>query len=445
MRADLIKTGQYYDIQGVDGPRYLKVRRFPTDGEPSWEFYDGPKSMAQGGEPLIVRDPAAIVRVAGETPASRAEAWGAGKFDQKIFGLDGKNEEAVSAAIRVGYRCFDAAKTYTFTVARLAATCSRMGLARRDYKVVYKVGHGSTAKPLDEVIGEALATLGYIDVLMVHEGDKHTPGHIRTINEYIAAGLVKTGGLSNVAGSDLAGMDISELRHMVMLQDSIQTIMEERQFGVALRPKEKLHEAGVEVNETLYGLHGGIQFTPEEADRLRQLGVDETTARMIWARHHGFGEVASSSKSDRIAQNFRTPDVSKTDQEIVDLIDRKLKPSEEDANVDVVEEKSEPQWLPGLKEIYQAATYNAQSNNIEGFIGALVDIQSTVPNANRVLKHFKLKLTSSDPPTDRIYQTITWDALLKPGEVLEAAACNKKQLLGAIAAAVKEYNDQNVG
>ncbi|WP_315833163.1 aldo/keto reductase [Bradyrhizobium prioriisuperbiae] len=430
-----IKVGQWYEIDDVVGPRYLKTRRFPLGGDPTWEFYAQPLGLARGETPLVIRDADNILRRVEEPPAVRAQEWGRGVSDRKIFGLDGKNKDAVMAAIKVGYRCFDAAKTYGFSVGDLAAACEEAGLARGDFKVVYKVGHAATKTFIEDVIREALERLGYIDILMVHEHTEDLAANIRAINKYIAMGLVKAGGLSNVSGDDLDGIDESELEHIIMLQDSLETIKAETQVGSGLRARDKLETAGNKIIDSVYGLRAGLAFTSEEAEQLQKLGVNETQARTIWASHYGFGEVASSSNPERIAQNFQTPRVDELAVEaIVSLIDGKLSaPAQDEQDLD---------WQhPALGEIYQAAMTNAQGNNLHGFFIALSEIVPRHKGLESWLSTiWQLKLTAQNDSLNKIYDKITWQRLLK-GDPDLGYACNSSDLLRAIAADVKRINE----
>jgi len=440
MPAGDIKLGKWYRIEGVEGPRYLKTRRFPQGGEASWEFYTHPLGMAKGEAPLVVKDPEKVLGFAEAPPAAEAQEWGKGATDHKIFGLDNKTKDAVRAAVEIGYRCFDAAKTYSFTVADLADVLRASKLPRSSFKVVYKIGHGSTKDDLDKVIEEALRHLGYIDVLMVHESTTDLAKNIRTINRYIAMGLVKTGGLSNVTGFDLDGVDESQLKNMVMLQDSPATVKQAREVDSGLRAKGKLESAGVRVKDSIYGLHRGVTFTATESQKLKELGVTETQARTIWASHHGFGEVTSSSDPSLIAENFATPRVSASvASAVVALIDEKPEQSGADK-----ETKASEDWAhPGLEEIARAATNNARSNNLEAFLAVLSEIVDKDKGKLRKIlltqSPWALHLKSSDLATNKVYQGITWAGLLK-GDASLGAACNKADLLNAIAEAVVALN-----
>ena len=440
MPADAIKLGLWYRIQDVPGPKYLKSRRHPTGADPSWEFYTHSLGMAKGEAPLVIKDADKILAVVPGPSTEDVQEWGRGVSDHKIFGLDKKNTAAVKKAIEVGYRCFDAAKTYSFGVAELAALCQQANLARTDYKVVYKVGRAVTTIPLAEVIAEALGHLGYIDVLMVHESTPQLAENIRTINHYISTGLVKAGGLSNVAGYDLEGLEVADLKHMIMLQDSLDIIKSAELIGPEMRAKGKLEAVGVKVKDTAYGLYLGIQFTAPEVEQLKTLGVSAAEARAIWASHHGFGEVASSNTPESITENFQTPRVQATvAATIVGLVDKKLSQPAADVTA-----QAPRKWKNEfLRKIYQAAVNNAQSNDLDAFLDALVKIGEESKMTKLLQKGvFQLQLQSSDVTTNNIYKNITWTTLFSRDPSLEAAACNKRELLLAIATSVEKSDEE---
>lgn len=462
MRTQDVRVGKWYQIQGIQGARHLRQRRGPTLSKPGYYFYTSPDGPRKKEHPLIIDSAAKIIREVPEpqekAPIADAQAWGQGANDNKVFGLDGKNEEAVEAAIDAGYRCFDAAETYSFKLRDLVRVCASKNLPREAIKVVFKVGHGATKRSLHAVIGSAIATIRYIDVLMVHEPTPQLEQVIDAINYYIAQGMVKTGGMSNVSADNLHNIHVSKLSKMTVLQENVQSIMADKLMpGGSTR--EHLEKAtGNKVRMSYYGIQG-IKFSEVATKALADLNVTPNQARQIYMRELQADEVASSSNAARIQQNFATPQVSEQvwDQ-VVAIVEKSMNPlsgmsssgghmEEEKKDVKRMEAKhrgdsdseEESGWAhPFLKTLYLKANACAMTNDIYSFLAEVNKMPGTLM---RIVKKFpKLNLVGGDLMTRQVYAKINWPELLNGSAQALGNACNQQALLQAIAKAILAYN-----
>ena len=438
MRAEELKLNQWYEINGVVGPRFLA--RISLDSTPSWEFHLSDTGSEKNAKVLVVKDAAIVAKAVAAPPTAGVPEWGTTPSDQKIFGLDGKDKSIVSLAIKAGYRCFDAARTYQLSAQELADACAAEKLSRKDYKVVYKVGHRDTKEPIDDVIAAAVKHLGYIDILMVHEYTDALLANIKAINSWIEKGYARAAGLSNVDSGGLTDKQVaaSDLKYMVMLQDSLAEIQLDRKVPGS-RARKTLEQAGNTVIDSVYSLHTDkiLSFTEEESRKLQALKVDAFQARALWAAQLGFVEVVSSKNQQHMLQNFQPVKVEDSvAKEVVELVNAKILQSGATATSKV--------WkVPLLEQIHDAAQLNAKGNNLALFVVQLKDKILNDPKVmNMVVAHWPLKLTTNDPKRQRIIGAITWKTLLSSEKIDEQ--CSQSFVLERIAEFIKDLDEQQI-
>lgn len=186
-----------------------------------------------------------------------------------VFGLDGRSENDVMAAVRLGYRRFDAAESYGTTEA-LAAAVRAARLPRRDYEVLYKfdLRQGESSAQLTARLTEtADAFDGRLDAAVIHNlGDN--PARVQeawnVLHGLKRAGKIGKAGVGNVL-PEHAGM-------LKQLQD-----------------KSSIDVVDLSPRSTPYGSRGGSQTgspgtsrkgSPKGSDRSSPLlGVVENSVR----------------------------------------------------------------------------------------------------------------------------------------------------------------------
>lgn len=130
-----------------------------------------------------------------------------GEEGNVIFGLSGRDAEAIRAAVDAGYTTFDGADSYGDTIIHLAAAikaAEKKGKARASFDVIYKVDK-TPPKDLEAHLRSVAAMLGYIDHVLIHkvtdsaQAEKYSP---------ILAALKMEGLIIKVGAGDVqAGMD----------------------------------------------------------------------------------------------------------------------------------------------------------------------------------------------------------------------------------------------
>jgi len=133
-----------------------------------------------------------------------------GEPSNVIFGLSGRSQEAIQAAVDAGYHTFDGADTYGNTIELLAAALKKAAKRRDEFEVIYKVDH-TAPDALDGHLQAVAALLGgYIDHVLVH---KATDTHLARAYLPILLRLKSANVIRNVGAGDVkAGMD-DHLQH----------------------------------------------------------------------------------------------------------------------------------------------------------------------------------------------------------------------------------------
>ena len=133
-----------------------------------------------------------------------------GEPSNVIFGLSGRSQEAIQAAVDAGYHTFDGADTYGNTIELLAAALKKAAKRRDEFEVIYKVDH-TAPDALDGHLQAVAALLGgYIDHVLVHKAtDTHLArAYLPTLLRLKSANVIRNVG----AGDVKAGMD-DHLQH----------------------------------------------------------------------------------------------------------------------------------------------------------------------------------------------------------------------------------------
>lgn len=86
-----------------------------------------------------------------------------------IYGLSGRNLEAIRTAVDAGYTTFDAADTYGNTIELLATAAKEAGKAREDFEVIYKVAGTEPKDLMAHLLQVASLFNGFLDQVLIHK------------------------------------------------------------------------------------------------------------------------------------------------------------------------------------------------------------------------------------------------------------------------------------
>ena len=120
-----------------------------------------------------------------------------------IYGTDGRDEQQIRDAVRLGYRRFDTAQSY-HTAHILAQVLGESGLDRSQYEIIYKfdVEAGETRQDLADWLMRVAAMFdGRIDTLAIHNvdgGDAAVREAWAVMGQLKRAGVVREIGVGNV-------------------------------------------------------------------------------------------------------------------------------------------------------------------------------------------------------------------------------------------------------
>ncbi len=148
-----------------------------------------------------------------------------------VFGTDGRSEQEIRDAVRIGYRRFDTAESY-HTAHLLSAVLNDSDLDRSEYEIIYKfdVEPGETAEELDDWLVRVAGMFeGRIDTLIIHNaggGDEAVATAWGVMDTLKREGIVREIGLGNVR-TQHAGLvnALQEQSPIDVIENSISSIL----------------------------------------------------------------------------------------------------------------------------------------------------------------------------------------------------------------------------
>ena len=121
-----------------------------------------------------------------------------GNQDNVVFGLEGKNKQAIEYAVNAGYSVFDGADSYGDTIDLLAEVMQEQHKTRANYEVVYKV---SVIKPY--VLESHLRIIakkfgGYLDHVLIHKAPDQYASQYSVLLEHLKdLDVIKSAGMGD--------------------------------------------------------------------------------------------------------------------------------------------------------------------------------------------------------------------------------------------------------
>lgn len=226
-------------------------------------------------------------------------------------------ERAVEAAIRAGYRLIDTAAAYRNERA-VGRGIITSGVPREDIFVTSKIwvsdfGYDATKKAVARSL-ERLGT-GYIDLLLLHQPFGDVLGSWKALEESVAAGTVRSIGVSNFLISDL-----EKLLAVATIVPAVNQV--ERHPYYQQKDLTPFLQANGIVPEAWYPLgHGAkaLLAEPVFAGIASKYSKDPAQVILRWQVQSGYVAIPKSTNPHHIAQNLDIYDFALTDDEMLQV------------------------------------------------------------------------------------------------------------------------------
>ncbi len=227
-------------------------------------------------------------------------------------------EESVYDAIRQGYRLFDTAHIYgnEKEVGRAARRAIAEGLVKReDLFVMTKLFPSQFSKPA-EAIDEALANLdlGYIDLMLLHHPGRNDAAAYAEIEKYIAAGKIRSAGLSNWFVRDLKEFLPKVKTLPALVQNEIHPYYQQRETVEYLRTLGITPQGWYPFGGR--GNRNGVLEDPVLAEIAAAHGKTVAQVILRWNVQRGVVAIPSSVNPEHRAENIAVFDFALTDEEM---------------------------------------------------------------------------------------------------------------------------------
>lgn len=227
-------------------------------------------------------------------------------------------EDAVRAALGVGYRLFDTAKLYANERA-LGAAIRSDGVPRERVFVTTKLwnddhGYEAALGAFDRSLGEL--GLDYVDLYLIHwPGGKKRSESWRALETIHQRGLARSIGVSNYT-----------IRHLeeVLAESRVVPAVNQVEFHPFLYQKELLEFCGRHgiVVEAYSPLTKGRRLhDPVIQEVAAKVGRTPAQVLLRWCLQHGLVVIPKSSRSERIEENARVFDFSLSPADMARLDD----------------------------------------------------------------------------------------------------------------------------
>mgnify|MGYP001820933274 CR=1 FL=1 len=232
-----------------------------------------------------------------------------------------ETEDAVAAALDLGYRHIDTAALYR-NEADVGTAIAASGIARSELFITTKLwnsdqGYESTLAAFDRSL-EKLG-LDYVDLYLIHwPKPEHTEGTWLAMEEIQAAGKARAIGVSNFLVEHL-----DQLAETAVVMPSINQI----EFHPHLQSADLVsycEDRGIVVEAWSPLKHGKIIGDPDLAEIAGTRGVTVAQVVLRWMLQRGIVTLPKSITPSRIAENKDLYDFELTDAEVatIDAMDR---------------------------------------------------------------------------------------------------------------------------
>lgn len=235
---------------------------------------------------------------------------------------DTATEQAVSAALALGYRHIDTAHAYQ-NERGVGAAIKKSGLAREDVWITSKLwpsDYGLTVTP--GAIDKMLARLDtdYIDLLLLHQQFGDYVGAWQAMEQAVKAGKVRSIGLSNFDGERL-----DEILAMATIQPAVMQV-ELHPYYQQQALKAKLAPIGTRM-ESWYPLgHGDSALLNEPIFKTLGQKYDKTNVQVIlrWHLQHQHIVFPKTTNPIHLRDNFEVFDFELSTDEMakIDALDK---------------------------------------------------------------------------------------------------------------------------
>lgn len=244
--------------------------------------------------------------------------FGLGTFLQPS---DSVCEQSCLTALKAGYRHIDTAHAYN-DEAGVGRAVKESGIPREEILVTSKLwpneyGEGKTAQAIDAMLERM--QLDYIDLLYVHQPVGDFVGAWKDMEKAVAAGKVRTLGISNFDAND-------EVFNRIMEAATIKPAvlqMECHPYAqrLAVREKAKTHNIQVECWFPLGGAmsNGALLKDPTIMEIAKAHGKTAAQVILRWHIQEGFSVIPGASNPDYIKENIDIFDFTLTDDEMAEM------------------------------------------------------------------------------------------------------------------------------
>ena len=239
------------------------------------------------------------------------------------FMLDGETcAEAVSTAIKSGYRMIDTAEAYGNKKA-VGDGIKRSGIDRRELFVVTKVNFKSYEN-VEQAVTQSLANLqtDYIDLLLLHWPFANYYAAWRVLEKLYAEGTVRAIGVSNFEPDRL--LDLIAYNNVIPAVDQIETNLycqrsSERGW---MDKKQVAHMAFAPLGQ---GCRNEMYREPAVLARAEKYGKTPAQVLLRFLTQKGIAVIPRSTKPEHIKENFDLFGFTLTGDEMTRLtaLDRK--------------------------------------------------------------------------------------------------------------------------
>lgn len=231
-------------------------------------------------------------------------------------------ERSVETALRSGYRLIDTAAAYRNERA-VGRGIRASGVPREDVFVTTKIWASDAGyEKTKAATGRSLERLGtgYIDLLLLHQPFGDSRGSWRALEEAVAAGIVRSIGVSNFRVDDLEKLlPIATIRPAVD-QVELHPYFQQRDLRRFLRKHDIVAEAWYPIG------HGSTRLLTEPAFAELANKYRKSVVQIIlrWHVQSGIIAIPKSTNPGHIRQNLDVFDFELTGEEMrrVDALDR---------------------------------------------------------------------------------------------------------------------------
>lgn len=234
---------------------------------------------------------------------------------------DSVAEDAVSYALKCGYRHIDTAQAYRVERG-VGKAVKESGIPRSEIWITSKLwpseyGEGKTMEAIDKML-ERLQT-DYIDLLYVHQPMGDYRGAWRDMEKAVKQGKVRSLGISNFDASDSLFNDIMEFAEIkpAVMQIECHPYAQRKEW------QQKTRQNNIQL-ECWFPLGGemsnGALFKDPTIQKIAKVH-GKTPAQIIirWHIQEGFSVIPGATRHDYIKENISVFDFYLTDEEMAQM------------------------------------------------------------------------------------------------------------------------------